>query len=350
MHVGKLETFPNMYIVLVGPSGSRKGTALKPLWKLLNKMPIHLAGQSSTREAFIIQMKEAQTVDTNLMTGEVQTHASLTVLSEELNVFLNLDDKPLLEDLTDWYDCKEKWERHTKTQGIDRITNVWLTLIGATTPEKLAFMPRDSIAGGLAGRMIFVYESKKGKTVAEPEDLFPELFLDLTHDLELIANMSGEFQRSDHYKEIYRKWYERSSQNPPFMESIFAGYVDRRAIHAQKLSMLHCASRSSDLLLCKEDIEQAIDSLLEVEQNMEYAFAGVGQNRMGWVTRQLQLMIRERKRIPLSEVHKELMQHAGYQEVASVLMSLKAMRICNTVYPQDGSEPYIELVERNHHV
>jgi len=348
LHVGKLETFPNMYIVLVGPSGSRKGTALKPLWRLLNKMPIHLASQTSTREAFILQMKDSQTIETNMLTGEVITHTSLTILAEELNVFLNADDKPLLEDLTDWYDCKEVWVRRTKTQGVDTLNNVWLTIIGATTPEKLSFMPHDSIAGGLAGRMIFVYESHKGRTEPEPIDEFPQLFLDLTHDLEIIASLSGEFQRTDEYRKIYADWYRGSDENPPFRESILAGYVDRRAIHAQKLSMLHSAARSSELVLRKEDIEQAIESLMEVEQKMQYAFAGVGQNKMAWVTRQLQLKLKERGRIAIKDVHSEFMQQAGYQEISNVLLSLRAMRICRAVYPLNGEEPYLEMMEENH--
>jgi hypothetical protein len=55
---GTLTFYPNMYIVLVGPSGRcRKGTAMGPGEDFLTDLGIKVASTSITREALIHQLK-----------------------------------------------------------------------------------------------------------------------------------------------------------------------------------------------------------------------------------------------------------------------------------------------------
>jgi len=52
---GSITFYPNMYIVLVGPSGKcRKGTAMRPGSKLLRQLgSVNLADEAITREALV---------------------------------------------------------------------------------------------------------------------------------------------------------------------------------------------------------------------------------------------------------------------------------------------------------
>ena len=133
---GELERFyPNLYVVLIGPSGSRKGTAMRPALELLQELGIKMASEAITREALIRELKQANANQPDLKTGTMHLHASLTIFSPELTVFLGYQNKQLMSDLTDWYDCRDRWTYRTKGAGVDEIIGVWINLFGGTTPE-----------------------------------------------------------------------------------------------------------------------------------------------------------------------------------------------------------------------
>ena len=50
--------YPNMYIILIGPSGRcRKGTAMRMGFEILKNVGVKVVSESITREALIRQMK-----------------------------------------------------------------------------------------------------------------------------------------------------------------------------------------------------------------------------------------------------------------------------------------------------
>ena len=76
-----------MYIVLVGPSGCRKGTAMGPGYSFLRKVGAKLSAEATTREALIGSLELCK--DTSVAPdGTSYDHSSLTIFSQELTVFL----------------------------------------------------------------------------------------------------------------------------------------------------------------------------------------------------------------------------------------------------------------------
>ena len=114
-------------------------------------------------------------------------HSSMTIFSEELTSLIGYNSKELMANLADWFDCASKWTYRTKTAGVSEITNIFVNIIGATTPELLqATMPLDMIGGGLSSRILFIFAKGKGKRVVCPELSLEEKRLrdDVNHDLE----------------------------------------------------------------------------------------------------------------------------------------------------------------------
>jgi len=88
MDWGHSPIYPNMYIVLIGPSGkARKGTAMRPGLSLLYDIGLNVAADSVTRERLIRDLRESNfaSVDSE---GKHIMHSSLTIVNEELTVFL----------------------------------------------------------------------------------------------------------------------------------------------------------------------------------------------------------------------------------------------------------------------
>ena len=279
---GTLTFFPNMYVVLVGPSGRcRKGTAMGPALNFVEELGIKLAAEAITREALIRELKNANYSDPDPTLGTLGTqHSSLTIFAPELTVFLGYHNHQLLSDLTDWYDCRSKWTYRTKNMGTDKIIGVFVNLIGATTPDLIrTTLPLDAIGGGLTSRMIFVYERDKHHTEPCPflseEDML--LRKKLFADLEQIHQMRGKFSVTERFLELWIKWYTEQDGNPPFQDNMFSGYFERRPNHIMKLSMILSASRSNSMKIKKCDLERAIDILNHTEVNMPSTFAGVGK-------------------------------------------------------------------------
>ena len=277
---GSLTFYPNMYIILVAPSGkARKGTAMGPGYDLLADLEIKMAAEAITREALVRELRQVK--GSYMNEHEVQiSHSSLTIFSKELTVFLGYQNHQLMSDLTDWFDCSNLWTYRTKTQGEDRITGVWVNLIGATTPHLIqSSMSLEAIGGGLTSRMIFVYEHKRGKSVALPM-LTPDdhvLREKLLRDLERISLMQGPFVVDESFIEPWVPWYESQEDNPPFDDQRFAGYFERRAMHCLKLSMIMNASRSEEKVITSKDFFDALALLELAEKKMMFAFSGVGK-------------------------------------------------------------------------
>lgn len=277
---GHFTLYPNMYIVLVGPSGKcRKGTAMGTGKDLLKTVGINLSADAITREALIREMKRASQTQADPQTGDMIFHSSLTVYSPELTVFLGYNNVKLMADLCDWFDCPADWEYRTKGSGTDEITGVYMNIIGATTPELIrSTLPDDAIGGGLSSRIVFVCAEKKGKVVPRPflTEQEQDIREDLISDLDAIHMMKGEFQITEEFIDAYDKWYRMQEENPPLGDPKFAGYNSRRQVHLIKLCMIISASRSDDMMLTEEILIDALGLLKVTEKKMPLVYQGYG--------------------------------------------------------------------------
>jgi hypothetical protein len=273
--------YPNLYVVLVGNSGARKGTAMKQGRPFLEDIGgINICPEAVTREQLIRRLRRSGQ-EMKESESSIINHASMTVFSEELTVFLGYGNLQLMADLCDWFDCGNQWKYETKNQGSDHISNVWVSLLGATTPTLLqSTMPMDAIGGGLTSRIIFVYAPRKGKTVARPFKTEEEIRLEslLAHDLREILLLRGEFIPDRTFQDRWDQWYPEQDRNPVFSDPRLEGYLTRRGTHVLKLSMIMNVSHTSDMILTDYDFDIAVRELEIIEKNMPNVFMGIGKN------------------------------------------------------------------------
>lgn len=335
---GALTFYPNMYIALVGPPAARKGTAMNIAFPFLEKLNVKVAAEAITREALIKELQMSSDNDLDLTTGKRTFHCSLTIWSQELAVFLGYNQMQLISDLTDWYDCKNKWTYRTKTMGTDEIVGVYVNLFGAITPDLIrATMPIDAIGGGLTSRIIFIFEWDKEKVVpftSLDSDLYPGLL----HDLEQVRMMSGDFSFTSEMKELWIEWYTHHEEQLPFKDCKFDGYFQRRGNHVLKLSMIMSASRSNDMLITSSDLERAIMLLCEAEKNMANTFSGVGRAAHADVLAKIMAEIsmagtRGLRASELLTMHRGDTDALGIERIINTLETMKFVE--KKIYPDD---------------
>ena len=335
LHWGSLDFYPNLYVVLVAPSGkARKGTAMIPGLKLLKEVGVKLASNSVTRQALIRDLKRSNETEIDPTTGQMDIHSSLTVFSKEFTVFLGFHNNELMSDLTDWYDCDDDWEYRTKHEGIDDVKGVWVNIIGATTPDLIqSAMPLDAIGGGLTSRMIFVYEQRKGKTVHTPFYTDEEISLrqNLVYDLEKIRMLKGDFRVTKDLINGWVDWYDDCDNNPPFDDPRFAGYLERRPTHTMKLAMIVNASRGDDMLITKDDLDRAIEILRQTEIKMRYTFSGVGKSSFAHTLSQVMSELALKKEMTFGDLLSRFYNDVDKWSMEKIIETLNAMNYIDDI-------------------
>ena len=337
---GTLKFYPNMYIVLVGPPAARKGTAMNLAKPLLDEMQIKTAAEAITREALIRELKNAN--DTIISDdGKMFFHSSLTIWSQELTVFLGYQNQQLMSDLTDWYDCRNQWTYRTKNMGTDEIIGVYVNLFGATTPDLIrSTMPLDAIGGGLTSRMIFVFEENKGKVCpypalsAEEQNTMDELIYDLAR----IHMLSGQFRTNEAFLEKWLEWYPWQEANPPFRDPRFEGYMERRANHVMKLSMICNASRTDSMIVTEKDLERAIEIIIMTEKKMPLTFSGVGRLNEADVMTKIMNDVAMAGSMKFSDILNRYKTDINSWHLENLMQSLQAMKFVKRIIGVDDIE------------
>lgn len=346
MNWGMFNIYPNLYIVLVGPSGCRKGTAMGPGYKMLSDLGIKMAAEAITREALIRELKKSSSTQVLGDGTSVYMHSSLTIFSQELTVFLGYNNLSLMSDLCDWFDCRERWVYRTKNMGEDDIIGVWVNLIGATTPDLLqTTLPRDAIGGGLTARMIIVFAPRKGKTVVAPFETQAERGLrdKLMQDLERISMLAGEFKITPAFTEAWAEWYTYQDDHPPFSDVRLGGYMERRPLHTLKLCMVVSASRSNNMVVDVEDLKRATSLLTEAEQGMLKAFSGIGKSKLSDVMSRVLSFIAVKKNTTFSEILANFYFDADIREMNTIIETMVASKAIKVVYK--GNVQHIEFIK-----
>lgn len=308
---GRETFYPNFYIILVGPPASRKGTAMKPAKALLDKMGVCLSANETSRQRLIQVMKSsdgAARSDVDRSTGESFWHSSMTIFSSELTVFLSRkDEKGLIPTLCQWFDCEDKFVYATVQRQEEEISNVWVNMLGATTPTLLqSSLPIEAVGAGLISRTIFVYAAKKGKVVYIPTLTEKEIELEkrLITDLEHILHMAGQFKldADGEFIENYIAWRDHHERHQAVNLPVLLTYLDRRPLHILKLSMIMSVSRSNEMVLRSVDLQRANDLLERTESVMESAFQGVGESNLAGVQARIMATVASRGQISSSEL------------------------------------------------
>ena len=316
-------TFPNMYILLVAPSGVRKSTALGPSIPMLKGVDTYLAPTTCTWQALIQEWAP------RLPTAAGNN--PLTVCMSEMATFLQQDSKKsnLHTHLTDIFDCGDTFDYKLIGRELQTVNFPCLNMIGGTTPDGLKkIVPVSDAAEGLLGRFIPLYGHKVEYKVTqarlcEMED--PHIAAKLKHDLAIIKQMTGPFTWEQEFWDTYHNWYhgecETLDPDDPFNSPLMSSYMQRRPIYLHKLSMLFSVSESSEMRLKVHHFQRAKETLEAAESNFQYVFNTYGSD-YSVAMQDLKVFLKTRKKVKRSEVYARVLTLMSSYEVEQQLEHL----------------------------
>lgn len=335
MQWGHSQIFPNLYVVLIGPSGARKGEPLMIARDLMETAGVNSVAEAITKQALIKRVRDSigQFDDD----GQIVMQCAVTVVAEELAIFLGEGDAGFLADLTNWYDARSKWTYETKHSGIDEILGVCVNILASMAPDWIPLsIPQGAIGGGFTSRIIFVVESRKGRNISNPNllKIDTELLEDIRADLERVKQLVGPMTFDPTALSTYEKWYVReeeraASGRPPLTDPRFSGYVARRATHVKKVAMVICAARSDSMIVIKEDFDRALRILENTERTMQDVFGKVGRSVYVEQTQAVMDFIKRKGTSTRSEVMQAFYRDIDGKSIEIVESTMRATKFVN---------------------
>ena len=337
--------YPNLYVLLVGPPGVGKSTAISPARRCLETQPhIALSPNSITHEAFIKLLSE-RAKELDMVNGEPKQRATLGLFLSEWGTFLRRPENDDLSMLADIYDC-ENFERLTigRWDDPEKARNLYVNILAACTPAWFAEgFPPNSYEQGLPTRFQFIYST--GQDV-KPDFEFTEEARNTSiadkflPKLDKLTKYAGFVQWSAAAGKAFNKWKQGGFEPRP-RDPLLVGYCERRHLHVAKMSILFAAARGPKTLeITKVDFDAARAMLLEAEPDMSIALEAAGGNpyqlRQEAVANFVTARFRETKRdVPEWEVRQRLGKMVPPNILRSLLDELIASKKIKQVYDED---------------
>lgn len=328
------DLYPNLYTLLVGGPGIGKTDALRGVRSFWETLPnLHVAPTSVSRASLADKLSEAARAILNPVTGEFTRFNSLQVCAEEFGTFLSKYETEFMSTLNHVYD-NIKYEESKRGMKDDIvIPNAQINIIAATTPTWLgANLPDTAWSEGFSSRVMLIFSAEKirvdpfaanAKSAALNEDL--------EADLAAIHNLHGPFLFDDEFVVLFRSWYMEGCPPAPEHPKL-EHYLPRRHTHFLKLCMILSASRSSEMILRKEDFFAAMDLLIDTEAQMPEVFKAIKYNSDSNVIDEVyayvwQAYMKEKKPVSVHRIYRFIAERAPSYAVEHILTSMVKSRM-----------------------
>jgi len=283
---GSSTIWPNMYVMLIGSPGARKGTAIRQV-----KLPLKAAGYNffaadrTSKEKYIVDLAEqsaqdgaaGSVIDSLLFGADLGSAVESFIAAEEFNDFLGQGNMDFASFLGNMWDYSGVYTNRIKTGKSVSINNPTISLLTANTSTGFAAaFPPELIGQGFLSRLLLIYGEPSGLRITIPKPPDELLVQELTEIFARIRKeVMGQFQvtaEAEHYLDaVYQNWQDLDDMR-------FKTYGTRRFTHLLKLCMVCAASRISTELLY-EDCFLANSILSFAETLMPKALGEFGRSK-----------------------------------------------------------------------
>lgn len=344
---------PNFYIIFVAPPGVvAKSTSITMSYPLLSQVKgVHFGPSSATWQAlFDAFIDSKQFIE---FESKKIPMCALTVVASELGTFLRPDEDDFTSFLIDMWDGKDvPTERRTKQDGVLRVEQPWLNIIGATTPSWLQTnMPAAMAEGGLTSRIVFVWGDTKRHLSAFPDEFIEDR--DYIHakeklidDLRLISNLKGPYTLAPDAREWGRAWYNKLHETRPLhlMNARYSGYLARKQTHMMKLAMILAAAKRQELVIRLEDMHHADLCLSTVEKDMNKVFESIGLVDSAVKLNLIMQVLTSYRKVENKVLWRTVMAHMSDKEYGEAIMGGIKAGLLRVV--KGATDQVVEIVER----
>ena len=251
---GHFHIYPNIYCMLIGSAGTRKGTAIKLMKKLLEQTGYNtFAAERTSKEKFLLDLAgEASNdllspevlLDQNLFGTDSKPDCEMFVAIDEFNDFIGNGNIEFISMLGNMWDYHGLYKNRIKTGKSVEILNPTISIIGGNTPTGFALaFPTEILGQGFFSRLMLIYADRNGKQITFPEQPSATATREILEQLKRIkSNSIGSAKLSASAEKLLDKIYRRGAR----LDDVrFESYTNRRFTHLIKLVTISSAARTS---------------------------------------------------------------------------------------------------------
>ncbi len=329
---GTFRIYPNQYIVLVGPPGVGKGTAIHPAHDFIREHKPPLANYISDRVTAprIIELLSKGFPATIIQNGlpVLGSDATAVLMCSELQTFLGSSDW-MLPFLCDVWDNKP-FNYDTKNKGTHTVKDLCVSLIGACVPEFIRRIDKntgEAVNGGFTARTLFIFANEKSKSLAWPAAFAGDK--DLEHDLERISHLQGDFS----FDSLARIYWERAYKSIQVTDDdslVVRNFKARQSIHIMKVAMSLSAAEDDSMVITGRIMDMAIQLIKSVLDSLDITFRGVGESPLAEATAKVQNYIERKGLATRPEILKDCYRSVTGEDLDRVLFTLMTIGFCDT--------------------
>jgi hypothetical protein len=264
--------YPNLWAVILAPSGSGKSVPLDLAARILDLAGL---GDRILPNAFSQEAIIATIAKRPVGIFVHQEFASfMGALSRDYNA-------GFMAALTELYDCPERWERELRKERFV-IHNPALSMLAASSPDWFSkAFSAEHLRGGFLARFIYCPSSDYGPDVDDPGPYDTAVERGLADHLREVADTRGHMDFGVVADQLATWGAAQRKQMRAAPNDDFAGLRSRVVANARKATMLFAASRHpGDLMALPADAADAIKYVEHSEQLAEdYLGNRVGHDR-----------------------------------------------------------------------
>lgn len=291
VHKGIYQVYPNLYTILVAPSGvCRKSRAISLGMSVVNDFAwLNVIADKTTPEALLdaLMIGTSQMVNPSKKSHSQPKNSTGLVKSSELSVFLNKQtyNSGMVALLTDLYDCPDDHKYVTRNKGAVVLKNSAVQFLAGTTPRWLATsIPEDAFEGGFMSRVLFVVKHMRDRSIAFPKNPEVGTVRKLQeHILRARVTCRGAMKLEDTAHDWFETWY---CTEEAIADDRFTAFVERKPDTTLKLGMILAAGEGKSIITLQHLLIAL--KIIEWTQSRAFkAFVHVDLSPMGHIRRKI---------------------------------------------------------------
>jgi len=277
MDAGYYKTYPNLFVLFVGPSGVGKSSSSGIGIQLLRDAKLQHINifTDFITSAGLVEFMSQCTCSMEI-NGKLIQKTPVMVYASEIGTLINTRSniRELTLIMTELFNKTGDFENRTKGGGKITIKGPNLTFFACCFPEWIN-EELDSIAlrSGFLGRILTVTShAKRFKGMGALAFSDAQLREDLIHDLQIISTTSnsaeGKMKWSPNAEQAWEAWTDTLPLDLTSDESIeVQGFMSRKAQYVQRVAMLSSISKGNSFIVTLEDFNFGMEMVEMCEKN-----------------------------------------------------------------------------------
>ena len=249
LDMGYYKLFPNLGIILLGPSGKvKKTTAANVIVSMLQELDlIKIYSEKLTPEALVEAMHDM---------------AQGLIYAPELSVFLGKQKymEGIIPLITRFMDCPDVWSSETIMRKKTILQNIAISCLMCSTPDWFVRnTPADMFGGGFFARNIIVIQEVTPRIESRPRIGDKKQRDRLMIELARIHELEGEIDFDTHCEKYYDDWYRAEKKDWKDAENeLLSSYYQRKPDHVIRIALCIHIAQCKNLTLCTRCFSEAL--------------------------------------------------------------------------------------------